>query len=244
MRLQVVFAAYCIYLGLAPAPVALASTPGQNPCFDFNSKIVSALHEPIPEVAGRVASKSGKLSSGVVWGAARSEVKRPLLDILKGFYDHNLTKSSRVDEMNVVELTNPNHLARHEVKFKIKPFPFILVQWTEQWAYTLAQGSAADPAVVVISYEKTEGTSYIQHLCGNVVLRKSGDKVTDVYLYEETKATQRDEKDTVASLVATLSKLKTISDPGPNDPNPSDPNPAVDAGDETNRPHPERGPRS
>jgi hypothetical protein len=203
MRLQVVFAFLGFYL-LSPA------ASGSERCFDFNSKVLSAIRQPIPRTGARDASRSGKLASGVVWGAARGDVKGSLQEVLKNFYDHNLMKSNRVSEMNVVELERPQYLARHEVTYKIKPFPFVTVEWTEDWAYQLVRGTAADPSEVVIAYEKVKGTSYIEHLCGNIVLRKDGANATDVFLYEETKATQRDEKDTVGGLLGTLGNLRTV----------------------------------
>ena len=214
MWLQVIFPVTGLYLGLVGGLAAAAETAPKSQeghCFDFNSKIVIPLHAVIPRAEKGDSSKHGKLVTGAGWGAIRGEVKKPLFEVLTKLYDHNLMKSQRVKDMDVVELESPKHLARHQVTYKIYPFPFITIEWTEDWAYTLSQGTAVSPTEVVIAYEKTNGTSYIEHLCGNMVMRKSGEKATDVFLYEEAIAIQRDENDTVSGLMGTLAGLRAIS---------------------------------
>ena len=69
-------------------------------------------------------------------------------------------------------------------------------------------GTPAKPERLVVSYEKIEGTSHIEHLCGSMVLRKLGAGSTDVYLYEEAKATQRSPEDTLNGMRGTLEALR------------------------------------
>lgn len=177
-------------------------------CFDFNTKVTKPLGKMLPLKPGQDTSDLGDLKDGVNWASLRGTVKKPIKKVLDLLLDHKTTASPRVDEMEVAKVESPNYLARHDVKFLIKPFLFVKVRWTEQWAYTLVDGTPADPKEVLVSYQKVEGTSHIEHLCGSVVLRKLGPNETDVYQYEEAKATQRSAKDTLKGNIGTLKTLR------------------------------------
>lgn len=205
MRIQVIFrlAALLMFLCLP----AMGAEP--KLCFDFNTKVAKPMKEPLALKPDADHSAFGKYDqNGVTWASLRGTVNKPVKQLLNLLLDHNTTKSPRVDEMNVVDLTSPHYLARHDVKFLIKPFPLIKVRWTEQWAYTLLSGSPDDPQEVLISYQKSEGTSHIEHLCGSVLLRKLGPNNTDVFQYEEAKATQRTPEDTLNGNIGTLKTLR------------------------------------
>lgn len=178
-------------------------------CFDFNTKVTKPMKDPLPLKQNEDNSAFGKYDhNGVTWASLRGMVNKPMKQVLAMLLDHNTTKSSRVDDMEVIELKSPNYFARHDVKFLIKPFPLIKVRWTEQWAYALLSGTLDDPQEVLISYQKTEGTNHIEHLCGSVVLRRHGPNTTDVFEYEEAKATQRTPEDTLNGNLGTLKTLR------------------------------------
>ncbi|MBI3557563.1 MAG: hypothetical protein HY074_14975 [Deltaproteobacteria bacterium] len=185
-----------------------SSAPAATSCFDFETKIVKPLHAPIPLVAGADKTESGETTGGLNWGALRAAVNKPVSVLYRLLLDHHTTASSRIDEMKVEKITSPSYLNLERVSFLIKPFLFVKVRWTEEWGFALVQGTAADPEELVVSYQKTEGTSHIEHLCGNMVLRKLTDKSTDVFLYEEAKATGRKPKDTMDGLMGTLKTLR------------------------------------
>lgn len=215
MGIQVFFRVAAMVLFLCTA----ASGAEHRLCFDFNKKVTKPLRAPI-EFGGVGAdgaapadvSETGKREDGGNWAAVRGVVSGKSIDqVLALVLDHNNLKSSEVDEMQVVEHTGgstPMYLARHDVKYLIKPFPFIKIRWTEQWAYALTGGLEKDPSEVVISYQKSEGTSYIEHLCGTLILRKNGPHSTDLYQYEEAKAARRSVDETLNGLVGTLRTLR------------------------------------
>lgn len=200
MRIQAIF--QLVAASFLISNVALAA------CFDFSKKIEKPLADPIPLLESGDNSAKGKRDGGVVWAKARGRISLPISVLYGKLLDHNTTKSSRVDEMEVEKLNRPEFLALHKVKFLIKPFLFVKVRWTEEWGYSLLNGSPAAPEEIVIAYEKIDGTSYIEHLCGNIVLRKLPNGSTDVYMYEEAKATQRSADDTRNGLVGTLQTLR------------------------------------
>lgn len=205
MGIQVVFRIAAIVLCLCP----LASGADSSRCFDFNAKVTKSLRDPIALKANEDAHESGKREvDNVTWASMRGVVDKPIQGLLVLLLDHDTTKSSKVDEMEVIKITSPHYFARHDVKYLIKPFPFVKIRWTEEWGYALDKGSSTDPKVVVISYHKSEGTSHIERLCGTIILRKNGPNSTDVYQYEEAKATQREVKDTLNGLAGTLKTLR------------------------------------
>lgn len=159
-------------------------------------------------VGGEDKSASGEAGDGVNWAAVRAQAGKPIATLYQLLLDHGNTRSPRVDEMALEKLENPAYLNLELVRFLIKPFLFVKIRWTEEWGFALAEGTVQDPREIVVSYEKTDGTSHIEHLCGNMVLRKLTDKSTDVFLYEEAKATGRKVKDTLDGLLGTLKTLR------------------------------------
>ena len=199
MRIQVIFEVLvCLFL----------CSPVFANCFDFNTKVIKPLREPLPLIDRHDNTALGKLKDDVTWGALRGVVKKPIGDLYKLLLDHNNTRSPRVDEMEVQYEQDPKYLAKHQVHFLIKPFPLIKIRWTEEWGFALANGTLKDPKEIVISYQKTEGTSHIEHLCGNIVLRKLTPSTTDVFEYEEAKATQRSPQDTLEGLKGTMRTMR------------------------------------
>ena len=183
-------------------------------CFNFSATTFQLLRERSSSRAVRgeaIWSDAGKLGNGRVWGAVRGVVARPILELLKNLTAHTSTRNPRISKMKIIDIEDKNYLKHQKVRFEITPFPFISVRWTEEWVFELVRGQPTSPDIVVVSYEKTEGTSYIEHLCGNYVLEKEQFQKTDVYIYEEARATGRSEEDTLKDLSRTLESLRSTS---------------------------------
>ncbi len=181
----------------------LIVAPAWAGCFDFSTPIETPLHKPTNTNA------SGVLPQGWVWATVNGSVRSDLMTILADLYAHGTTKSSRVNKMKIVEQKDPRFLAKHEAHFEVDPFPFVSVKWTETWAFTVLEGTREHPSKVLVSYEKTDGTSHIEHLCGNYLLESQG-AGTNVFIYEEAKATNRSEKDTIDGLKGNLKALDAL----------------------------------
>jgi hypothetical protein len=182
------------------------SSPGaQAGCFDFSAQITEPKHILV------TTDQSGNLAENLFWAAVRGDVSQPIQVLLKDLEDHRSTRSSRIDKMEIKDLKDPNYLIKQEVHSEVDPFPFVKVEWTEIWGFAVTQGTPDHPERVVISYEKTEGTSHIEHLCGSYVLQKKGDGNTDVFIYEEAKATGRSEKDTLQGLQGNLAAFRKLA---------------------------------
>jgi hypothetical protein len=214
MLVQLFFELIFFTLILDFAPVGIAA---EQSCFDFATRVVYPLKErafiPLPPRSGNgepgnIAIRSGKMPSGIGWGAVRGEVKKSLNDLIKNLREHESTKSPRVSKMEITPIEDPKYLLRQNVAFEVDPFPLMSVKWTEVWVFSLLQGEPEDPQMVLVSYQKSEGTSYIRHLCGNYQLEKRSPDVTDVYIYEEADATSRSEQDTVNDIRRTLEAFR------------------------------------
>jgi hypothetical protein len=196
MRIQALFAG--IFL--------IASSASADPdCFDFAREIKDGpANQKLVQFPVDAQKTSGEWPSGVVWAAAKERSPRSLSSIIDEVSSHETNKSHRIAEMEVLELTDPNFLRHQKVKFRVTPFPLINIRWTEDWAVTLLAGSREHPERVLIAYEKTDGTSYIHHLCGFYDLRALPSGETQVYIYEEARATARSQEDTLNGVTATL----------------------------------------
>lgn len=190
---------------------------GSAGCFNFSDKIVKSLKEPIaPGKNHENIIQSGELSikpEGTYWAAVRGEVASPIGEILKLLLDPQTTLSHSVSEMNVHDFPlagfhDDHYLAHKKIHQVVKPFLFIKVEWDTDWSFARLEGSADKPKKILVAYEKTAGTSHIEHLCGNILLQDLGKDQTDIFQYEEVKATRRSEKDTVQGLLGTLQTLR------------------------------------
>lgn len=188
-----------------------AAVFGAN-CLDLSKLVTKPLHPPIGlSSSGDNGEKGMKDKSEITHASLRGIVEKPIGEVLRLLLDHNTTKSPKVDEMEVTDLlkpADPSYLARHQVKFLIKPFPLVKIRWTEDWAYVVTAGTPQDPKEILINYQKIDGTSHIEHLCGSAVLRKLSPTSTDLYQYEEAKATRRSPEETLSGLEGTLRTLR------------------------------------
>jgi hypothetical protein len=179
-------------------------------CFDFAGKVVTPLKAPIPAAQKGDAYSAGEKGDGLIWTQLRGTIAKPATRVLALLLNHDTMRDPEVDDMQVKKQTSPLYVARHAVAYEVRPFPMVKIRWTEEWAYAAAEGPAEAPTAWVISYEKTEGTSHIEHFCGNIVLRRLSDTQTDMYQYEESKIDRHDQADQTKGLRELLAKLRKL----------------------------------
>lgn|GEM_PF-3258267 len=145
-----------------------------------------------------------------VWAEVEGKVGAPISEVLGLLYDHETTKSYRIAEMKVRDLTSPHPDAsvRHLVHYVVKPFLFVTVEWDVEYTYTILEGTRDNPVQALISYKKTRGTSHIAHLEGDILLTRVSSGKTEINLYEEVKATGRTDQDTARGLEGTLKTIR------------------------------------
>ncbi len=183
-------------------------------CFNFSNPIQHAVKNPEAKElyasapAAGIEQSSGVRGKDTYWASASGVVNRPIADILKELQTHDATRSGKVSEVKIDKLEDPHFLERQRVHFVVKPFLFVKVEWTEDWGFSLLKGSPDRPGQILASYEKTEGTSYISHLCGNIDLAMLSDNSTRVVVYEEVRARSRSEEDTRKGVRRTILRLR------------------------------------
>jgi len=187
-----------LLLILSAAAFAEAAEP-PRPCFDFAVKVVDPLRPPIPRIEGRDNSAFGTYPNGIDWASGRALVNVPITALYAKLLDHRNVKDMKKTTLSVTSLERPGYLDFHHVDIVVTLralFIKVKVAWTEEWGYSLVEGSREGPRKIVVSYQKIGGTGYIKHQCGSYVLQANDDGTTDLSLYEEIKADHRSAEDT------------------------------------------------
>jgi len=186
----------------------LAISAGNQGCFDFTKKVSELLHPPISLLVATDNSDYGKKDKGIKWGAVRATVEKPILEVYKLLIDHRNYKDMSKTKLARTQIKNPNYLDYYRVSVSVNAFAFIWIDWVEEWAYSLIEGTAELPREIRVFYQKISGTRHIKHLCGTIVLRKIGKSTSNIYFYEELKSKYQNGKGTVQHHMSTLKKLR------------------------------------
>jgi len=186
-----------------------AEPPG--PCFDFAVKIIDPLRPPLPRIEGRDNSAFGTYPSGIDWAAARALVAMPIGEVYAKLLDHRTVKDMKKTTLSTTVLERPGYLDFHHVDVVVTLralFVKVKVAWTEEWGYSLVEGTRDAPRKIVVSYQKIAGSRFIKHQCGSYVLEAHDEATTDLSLYEEIKADHRSAEDTRNMHAGTLRTLR------------------------------------
>jgi hypothetical protein len=202
--------------GLFTLPILALAAFGEaaeppRPCFDFALKIIDPLRPPLPRIEGRDNSAFGTYPSGIDWAAARALVAMPIGAVYAKLLDHRTVKDMKKTTLSTTVLERPGYLDFHHVDVVVTLralFVKVKVAWTEEWAYSLVEGTREAPRKIVVSYQKIAGTRFIKHQCGSYVLQAYDETTTDLSLYEEIKADRRSAEDTRNMHAGTLRTLR------------------------------------
>ena len=202
--------------GLFTLPILALAAFGETaepprPCFDFALKIIDPLRPPLPRIEGRDNSAYGTYPSGIDWAAARALVAMPIGAVYAKLLDHRTVKDMKKTTLSTTVLERPGYLDFHHVDVVVTLralFVKVKVAWTEEWGYSLVEGTREAPRKIVVSYQKIAGSRFIKHQCGSYVLQAYDETTTDLSLYEEIKADRRSAEDTRNMHVGTLRTLR------------------------------------
>lgn len=190
--------------------VVAARAQAAGPCFDLSTRVTAPRRQSLALPAdGSDASDAGRRGE-LVWAQRRGVVKRPIERLRAFLEDPRHFKDSKVDEMTLRPLPPGPLLTRYQVHSLVRPFPLVTVEWTDEWASTLIEGTRERPDTVVIAYQKVDGTSYIAHFCGTLVLKRIDDQTTDVAQDEEASITGRSHEDMQRGLAELVDTLRTL----------------------------------
>ena len=198
-----------LWLGLhVQAAVAQVKTPS---CFDFKTKITTPL-QPAPTryEPDHSESKTVTTAAGDSFDTAKVSgvVQHSVQELYQMLLDPKTIRNGDDIEVSTHSIDSKDYLKETVQTIQVTPVFFLTIEWKETWAYALKDGTEKKPKTIVISYEKTEGTSHIDHLCGNIVLRSLSPTSTGVFLYQEMKADRRNAKDLLNDLSGTLRTLR------------------------------------
>ena len=189
--------------------IALPAWAG-DPCFDLSTRIAEPPRPGLPlPPSGSDVSDAGQKGE-LVWAQRRGVVRRPIEKLRAFLEDPRNFKDEQVAEMTLTPLPSGPQLERHRVRSLVRPFPFVTVEWTDEWATTLVAGTPARPDVLVVAYQKVAGTSYIAHFCGTLVLTRIDDHTTDVAQYEEANITGRSHDDMKRGLAEFVDTMRSL----------------------------------
>ena len=204
MRAQLSFFSTALTVALGVAPSARA----ESLCFNFEKKYeVTPLREA-PRGAEDTSELGVMPDKATYWAAHRGEVALPIEKVLRLLWQHEVVRDSSVVEATFQALDPGRYVLRQKIRQVAKRFIFT-AEWVEDWAAAVTEGTPEAPQTVVVSSQKTEGTSHIQHLCSNIVLRRVP-KGTEMSLYQEAKITRRSAETILETLKRKLSRFRAL----------------------------------
>lgn len=177
-------------------------------CFDFSKPVKKLMRPAIALGKGKPTTDWGNIQGGFIWSAAREVVATPIEKVLKLCLDPMMTRNKENTELKVEKKTTTHFFEIHTIQIEVDVTFFFSLEWEEVWGYELLKGTRKKPQKVLISYAKTNGTSYLEKKCGHILLNKVSPTKTDVFLFEEIKASRWDEVKAIASHIGTMKNLK------------------------------------
>lgn len=189
---------------------ANAGTPpeGSPPCFKLDQVNLKPLRPARTATAEDQSSSGTDQDTDLRWAEASGLVPKPLEEVLTRLMDPMTTRDPEITRLETSVIKVPGALLKQSIAVKVKPIFFLTLEWMEEWLFAEKPGTGPLAREVVISYQKTSGTSHIRHFCGNMTLRQIGLKNTSVSLYEEINADRRKAEDVEHGLQGTLRALR------------------------------------
>jgi hypothetical protein len=190
---------------------ARAESAASPTCFNFNQVVTNPLRaKPYFKSLSKDLTESGKMptSDGGIWGLAVGKADFSVQSLYQKLLDHYSIKNPDKVKLKIYPQERQGYQDFHLVMVTVNT-PIIKVNWEEEWAYAITEGTSTQPKKVVISYQKTNGSHFVPHLCGSIVLSSLGPNTTEVYLYEEVNALgKRSPEETVKGHLGTLDTLR------------------------------------
>jgi hypothetical protein len=205
VKLTLVFS---VLLGVSPSP---ASERAASLCFDLSKPNLGLLKPPpgtFPEIGKEEQHYGSDEKTGYEWAFAAGRVNLPISKVLAKFLDPMTTRDRETTTVEMRRIPVPGAIEKQHIKVRVKPIFFLTLEWEEEWLFSIKKGKPTRMESVVISYQKTNGTSHIEHFCGSILIQKLTPEKSGVFLAEEIKADRRSAEDVHRGLMGTLRTLR------------------------------------
>jgi len=215
-RLAVMFVCGAVVL-LSAGLQRVSADDSARKCFDLAVPVTEPLHPPIPLIDGRDNTAFATYPDGIDWAAARGVIREPIEVVYSRLLDHRNLKDMSKTKLETQVFERPGLLEYHLVSVAVTlnvVFFKKTITWSEEWGFSLAGGTRERPEKIVASYQKLDGTKYLQHQCGSYVLQRLPTGFTDISLYEEVRASHRSARDTLNMHLGNLRNLRAGVTPG------------------------------
>lgn len=180
-------------------------------CFDLSGPVTEPLRPPIPLLVRSDNTAFATYPNGIDWAAARAVIGQPIEVVYLKLLDHRNVKDMQKTKLETQVFERPGLLQYHLVSVVVTlnaVFFKKTIAWSEEWGFSLAEGTREKPDRIVASYQRVGGTKYLKHQCGSYVLQRLGEDATDISMYEEVKATRRSARDTMNMQLGILRHLR------------------------------------
>jgi hypothetical protein len=161
---------------------------------------VEPLRPSIPMLPGRDNSAFGTYPGGVDWASTRALLAMPISVLYARLLDHRNHKDMKKTALKTTEVPRAGYLQFQRVDIVVtvrKLLVKVKLRWTEEWGFSLVEGTPEAPRRILASYQKTPGgTKHLRHQCGSYVLQAIDDESSDLAMYDEVVADRRSAEDT------------------------------------------------
>jgi hypothetical protein len=138
----------------------------------------------------------------------------PLADLYRRLKDHRNLKDMKKTALTTTEVQRPGFLdfQRVDIVVTIRALFFkTKIAWTEEWGYTLLEGTPEAPRRILATSQKVAGTSHLKHQCASYLLQAIDETSADLAMYDEVLADRRDAEDTRNMQAGILESLRSAA---------------------------------
>lgn len=171
--------------------------------------------------------KSGDRASGGYWAEAQGCVVRPIEQAWTAAHSKAFMHWNSVNEARPRQVQAPEGYT-HAYDVEYKTTRIITVNWVMSWKHKLLAGTAQEPTLIEITYEKTAGTPHLRHWQGHIQLKEFDHGVVAFKMRNEFDGQGVDKAAVEKAVRDAHHKLATLQTPDQPD-NPTNPEPVTAA---------------
>ena len=147
-----------------------------------------------PSDDAETMSTTGEATEDWVSVHGRGYVHAPITAVWAALQDSAVdTDRRRVDEWLAEDLADDNVDRSYVIHTTVKEL--ISVDYDLTWRHSVVEGTATEPEVVAIRWQKTFGAAIIEVIEGSITLRNAGDELVEIEVIEHLGAPNQNAED-------------------------------------------------